>query len=145
MIRRTLGEALVVCGVALAPAAAPWAWRPAAAPPGAQTPRLRPDEVSVRRAVALGEGVLWVDARPEGRFAAERVPGALPLTLGGWDNQLFDVLDAVVPGEPVVVYCESVSCGTSREVADRLRGVLGDAAEVYALHGGWDAWREAQR
>ena len=73
------------------------------------------------------------------------MPGALPLGPGSWDDQLFGVLEAIEPGRRVVIYCESVSCGTSREVADRLREVLGDAAEVYVLHGGWDAWREAKR
>lgn len=95
-------------------------------------------EVTLQDVVSWGPRVLWVDARPDDAFAENHVPGALPLTFENWEVQLFDLLDVVQAEQRLVVYCGSASCGTSREVAVRLREVIGSVASVYVLHGGWD-------
>jgi len=93
--------------------------------------------VSAAAVAAWGDRVMWVDARSAEAYAAEHVPGALHLNEEAWDDGLLGLMEGVVPGVRVVVYCGSASCGTSRAVARRLRRDLGMDA-VFALAGGWD-------
>jgi len=51
-----------------------------------------------------------------------------------------ELMGAWLPApRPIIVYCGSESCGTSKRIAERLREALPDA-EIYSLKGGWDAW-----
>lgn len=141
-LRQGAFEAILICVVALAPAGISWILKgPMVEDHGAS---LDAGEVSVEEALSWRESVQWIDARPKERFAEDRAPGAIWLTPAAWDEQIFEVLNAVRPAQPMVVYCESLSCGTSREVADRLRIDLGGVVEVYVLHGGWHAWKRRQ-
>jgi len=92
----------------------------------------------------LTEGVIWVDARSADEFAKDHIPGALLLNESNWDALFPDFLDAWQPGERVVVYCSSLSCQASNEVAERLREEAG-FEEIYVLKGGWEAWQAAQK
>jgi len=139
----TLKESLVLVLAACVPTAGLVAWRGLPEPAAPQAAERRPDEVSVGDVGAWESPALWIDARSRDRFEADHVPGALPLNFDDWEGQLFEVLDAIQPDQRVVVYCGSAACGTSREVADRLRGVIGEITEIYMLYGGWDAWRKA--
>jgi len=94
-------------------------------------------------ALAWGDEVLWVDARPEAAYATQHIPGAAWLTSGEWETGLFEVLERVSAEGWVVVYCGSQRCGASREVAERLRDEVG-LERVVVLHGGWDAWKSGQ-
>jgi len=44
----------------------------------------------------------------------------------------------------VVVYCSSLSCQASQEVAEKLREEVG-LQSVFVLQGGWEAWRQQHR
>lgn len=95
----------------------------------------------IRLADARELDVIWLDARAEEAFAEDHIPGALFFDAADWDAGLVSLMDAwLARPRPIVVYCASESCGTSRRIAERLRAALPDA-EIYSLKGGWDAWQ----
>jgi len=80
---------------------------------------------------------IWIDARSETDFDSAHVDGALLLNESNWDSGIFDLMGAWLGApRPIVIYCASESCDTSKRIAERLRAELPDA-EVYSLHGGW--------
>ena len=97
------------------------------------------ESVNVDQARAWGQNAIWVDARPDEEFAQDHVPGALLLNEDHWNELLPQFLAAWSPGKKVVVYCSSLSCNASREVARRLRKEA-QLPDVFVLEGGWEAW-----
>src|SRR5438093_10718882 len=95
--------------------------------------------VTVDQARTLGGNVIWVDARPDEEFARDHVPGALSLNEDRWNELLPQFLAAWSPGRKIVVYCSSLSCNASREIARRLRKEA-QLPDVFVLEGGWEAW-----
>jgi rhodanese-related sulfurtransferase len=84
---------------------------------------------------------LWVDARPRGEWKENGLEGSILWNMDPKeDANVFEAEAAphIAGAELVVVYCGSEKCGTSREVAERIRK-LGFGPEVKVLHGGWDA------
>ena len=100
--------------------------------------------VTVDQARTWGGNVIWVDARPDEEFASDHVPGALSLNEDRWNELLPQFLAVWSPGTKVVVYCSSLSCNTSREVARRLRREA-QLPDVFVLEGGWEAWLKKNR
>ena len=100
--------------------------------------------VNVNQARAWGQNAIWVDARPDEEFAHDHVPGALSLNEDRWNELVPQFLAAWSPGKKVVVYCSSLSCNASREVARRLRKEA-QLPDVYVLKGGWEAWLKRNR
>jgi rhodanese-related sulfurtransferase len=99
-----------------------------------------PSELAtVDQAQAWGGNVIWVDARPDDEFASDHVPGAISLNEDRWTELLPEFLAAWSPGKKIVVYCSSLSCNASREVARRLRKEA-QLPDVFVLEGGWEAW-----
>ena len=81
---------------------------------------------------------IWVDARAASDFEAAHMDGALLLNDSNWDTGIFELMGAWLGApRPIVIYCASESCDTSKRLAERLRAELPDA-EVYSLHGGWE-------
>jgi rhodanese-related sulfurtransferase len=104
-----------------------------------------PSELAtVAQARAWGENVIWVDARPEEEFARDHVPGALSLNEDRWNELLPQFLGVWSPGKKIVVYCSSLSCNASREIARRLRKEA-QLTDVFVLEGGWEAWLKQNR
>jgi rhodanese-related sulfurtransferase len=104
-----------------------------------------PSELAtVDQARAWGGNVIWVDARPDNEFASDHVPGAISLNEDRWNELLPQFLAAWSPGKKVVVYCSSLSCNASREVARRLRKEA-QLPDVFVLEGGWEAWLKKNR
>lgn len=89
---------------------------------------------------------LWVDARRRSDWEKDGLPGSILLTTA--DGESFErLLEQAFPvlaekQKRVVVYCNDVGCGTSREIAKRLRDYQ-LVPEVRALHGGWKALSQA--
>jgi rhodanese-related sulfurtransferase len=102
-------------------------------------------EITVEDALALARRspVLWADARSSQAFATQHIPGAIHLTEEAWERLLSGFADVWRPGQPVVVYCDSQRCDTSRSVASRLMREFA-LKEVYTLQGGWEAWQRRQ-
>ena len=104
-----------------------------------------PSELAtVDQARAWGGNVIWVDARPDDEFASDHVPGAISLNEDRWNELLPEFLAAWSPGKKIVVYCSSLSCNASREVARRLRKEA-QLPDVFVLEGGWEAWLKKNR
>jgi rhodanese-related sulfurtransferase len=135
-------QAAVMAAVALLPAVGEAiyfrnniSWRSAIAPS---------EMVTVDQARAWGDTAIWVDARPDDEFARDHVSGALSLNEDRWNDLLPPFLAAWSPGKKIVVYCSSLSCNASREVARRLRKEA-QLSEVFVLEGGWEAWLKKNR
>ena len=109
-----------------------------------QTPVAAADMINVRDALALGDGVIWLDARPDAEFEREHVPGAIQLNEDRFNELLPQMLQVWSPEKKVIVYCSSQACGASREVAHRLRNEAG-LTNVLVLEGGWEAWAASRR
>lgn len=133
-MRVALRQLLAILLAALIPAVATGLWHP-------RRPAWVSDEVTVATATAWGGDVLWIDARPDADFARGHVPDAVPLNEDHWDDMLPGVLDRWDPDRKVVVYCSSLSCQTSHDVARRLREEAG-MPNVFVLQGGWEAWQK---
>jgi rhodanese-related sulfurtransferase len=101
-------------------------------------PELEPGEIWIVDARALE--VLWLDARSEADYETAHAPEAILLNEDNWDDGIVELMGAWLTNpRPIVVYCGSDSCGTSKRIAERLREALPEA-EIYSLKGGWDAW-----
>ena len=103
------------------------------------------------QAIALAEAlamsnrqqVLWIDARSADAHRSEHVPGAINLSLSAWEQQLMNFVEAWDPDEPIIVYCDSASCGAALSVAQRLVREF-EATQVFYLTGGWETWKQSQ-
>jgi rhodanese-related sulfurtransferase len=100
--------------------------------------------VSVEQARGWGDTAIWVDARPDDEFASDHVPSAISLNEDRWNELLPQFLAVWSPGKKTVVYCSSLSCNASREVARRLRKEA-QLSDVFVLEGGWEAWVKKNR
>lgn len=122
---------LTCCGAAfsLSSGLAPLPWA---------EPELTAGEIHTEDARVLD--ALWIDARSESDYQRDHIPEAIRLTEDNWDEGIFLLMEAWLSApRPIIVYCGSQSCGTSKRIAEQLREAL-PQAEVYSLHGGWDAW-----
>jgi rhodanese-related sulfurtransferase len=140
-VRTLLRQALIVVALALIPAVGQAiyfrekiSWR---------SPVPASEMVSVQQARAWGDSVIWVDARPDEEFARDHLPGAFSLNEDRWNALLPQFLTAWSPDKKVVVYCSSLSCNASREVARRLRNQA-QLKNVFVLEGGWEAWLKSK-
>jgi rhodanese-related sulfurtransferase len=131
---QSLRQAAAILLLAMLPAVASALWHP-------RRPAWQSDEVTLAAASAWGKNVLWVDARPDADFARAHIPGALPLNEDRWDDLLPHVIDQWDPSRKVVVYCSTLSCQASRDVARRLREEV-SLPNVFVLQGGWEAWQK---
>lgn len=101
-------------------------------------PEIEAGEILLVDAKALD--VIWLDARSMEEFEEDHIPGALYFNEGSSDSVLFALMEAwLSEPRPIVIYCGSASCGTSKRVAERLLESLPEA-EIYSLKGGWGAW-----
>ncbi|MEZ7842636.1 MAG: rhodanese-like domain-containing protein [Opitutales bacterium] len=108
-----------------------------ASPPWAEA-ELAAGEIRPTDARALQ--VIWIDARSAADYRTEHIPAAIYLNQEHWETGIIELMDAwLTQPRPIVVYCGSAGCGTSKRIAERLREALPDA-EIYSLKGGWDAW-----
>lgn len=130
--------ALITHAVHPIPRAVPLTCNPAA---------LAADEICLQTVIdEWGGDCIWIDARRRVDWQKDGVPGSLLLTTA--EGESFDqLLEQAFPTlaekqKRVVVYCSDIGCGTSREIAKRLRDYQ-LVPEVRALHGGWKALEQA--
>ena len=141
-------QILILVALALAPAVGEAvyfqhkiSWR-SAVPPS--------ESATVDQARTWGQNVIWVDARPDEEFARDHVPDAVSLNEDRWNELLPQFLAVWSPEKKVVVYCSSLGCNASREVAKRLREEVqlkdneGENC-AFVLEGGWEAWVKKNR
>jgi rhodanese-related sulfurtransferase len=102
----------------------------------------KPEAGEIRLADAQALNAIWVDAGGMKKFEERHIPEALLLDEDDWDAGLFELMNIwLIEPRPIVIYCESESCGKSKRIAKRLRESLPDA-EIYSLKGGNAAWQE---
>lgn len=94
--------------------------------------------IEAKQLMADGDELLWIDARGNEAYKEGHYPGAILLNTDNWGDLMFQNLDRLqsAMGEPVVVYCDGKGCDKSKEVAERLRELLG-LDPVYILKGDW--------
>lgn len=109
-----------------------------------QLPVPASEMVTAAQARAWDSNAIWVDARPDAEFASDHVPGAVSLNEDRWNELLPQVLAVWSPEKKVVVYCSSLSCNASREVARRLRKEA-QLPNVFVLKGGWEEWLKSKK
>jgi len=109
-----------------------------------QSPIPTSELVTVDQARSWGNSAIWVDARPDGEFSRNHVPGAFSLNEDHWNELLAQFLPNLSPDKIVVVYCSAESCNAAREVAKRLRDEA-QLKDVFVLQGGWEEWVRKNR
>jgi rhodanese-related sulfurtransferase len=109
-----------------------------------QTPVAASEMVTIAQARRWSADATWIDARPQEEFEREHVPGALLLNEDRWNELLPQVLAVWAPEKRIVVYCSTDGCGSSREIAHRLRKEAG-LTNVFVLEGGWEAWKKEEK
>ena len=134
-----------VAGLSLAAAGATWLINGRPVAPEVTTVECDPalvkdDEICLAE---MPEDVFWIDARSRKEWEKNGVEGSVLWNLDpAEDDKAFEAEAAsgiFASGAPlVVVYCGSEACGTSRQIADRIRS-LGLGPEIKILFGGWDA------
>src|SRR5581483_5100167 len=124
---RALRQVIAILLLPLLPAVATAFWHP-------RKPSWQSDEVTLAVAAAWGDDLLWVDARPDADFAKGHIPGAIQLNEDRWDELMDGVLDRFSTSRKIVVYCSSLSCQTSHDVARRLREEA-QISNVFVLKG----------
>lgn len=141
-MKSLLRQSLILIGLALVPAVGQAiyyrdkvSW---------QTPVAASEMVTLAQAQSWSADAIWIDARPQDEFEREHVPGALLLNEDRWNELLPQVLAVWAPEKRVVIYCSSESCGSSREIAHRLRKEAG-LTNVFVLEGGWEAWKKEKQ
>lgn len=97
-----------------------------------------PGEVTLDTVRGWATAPMWIDARTASAFAAGHRDGAVPLNLTMWQDQIQDVIERWVPGQPLVIYCDQQACHESAQVARKLREDY-RLPDVWVLHGGWRA------
>ncbi len=92
------------------------------------------------------EEVLWIDARPRGKWEKNGVQDSLLFNddkAEDWDafDEAFMIVQATAPRKNVVVYCNTEGCGSSDTVAQHLREDFAEMLgfKVWVLYGGWKA------
>ena len=141
-MKSLLRQTLILIGLALIPAAGQAvyyrdkvSW---------QTPVAASEMVTIAQARSWSADAIWIDARPQEEFEREHVPGALLLNEDRWNELLPQVLAVWAPEKRVVVYCSTDGCGSSREIAHRLRKEAG-LTNVFVLEDGWESWKKEKQ
>jgi rhodanese-related sulfurtransferase len=144
---RTLYQMLAIAGLVALAAIATWQIK---GPPLRKVPcdpsKLIDHEVCLDTVMQQWHGdVVWVDARRRSDWEKDGVPGSLFITNAkeeNFDELLAQSVEKLAVGKKVIVYCTDIGCGTSLEVAKRIRDFQ-LVPEVKALHGGWKALDQA--
>lgn len=134
-----LEQAAALCAMALVPAVAAGLFHPQ--PPGWKMESA--NEVALAVVQSWQRPVVWVDARSREEHEKAHIPGARRLTIEEWEPLVMGVLEGWTPGRPLVIYCDSVKCQKSGDVAKRLQ--RDGVGPVFILKGGWPAWVAAQQ
>jgi len=100
-------------------------------------------KIDLREAHRLFEGRrgVFVDARTEEQFREGHIPGAHVLTQDSFDESVSAFLALIPLDTPLVTYCDSEGCGSSREVAELLHEE--GYKDIGLFEGGWDQWVKA--
>ncbi|MDX1680038.1 MAG: rhodanese-like domain-containing protein [Akkermansiaceae bacterium] len=146
-------QALTIGALSLVAAAITWA---VVDPPEPEKtscdPATIPDGEICLQSIDDEQGVLWVDARSRKEWERNGLNDSLLWNLDADEDMNAFEREFFMTAAPrasdgtlqVVVYCSDKQCGTSKQVAARIRK-LDLPMEVRVLHGGWRALKQAGR
>ena len=101
-------------------------------------PKIAAGEIQFADARVLD--VIWIDARSIEEYEAGHYSGAIHIDASDWDKGLVALMDIWLDApRPIVIYCGSEDCSSSRSLADRLRRSIPEG-EIYNLKGGLGEW-----
>lgn len=144
-MKKTLLQAALIVALSIMAAAATWLIMGPPADEAACDPAsLKPGEICLSDIPAAMQ-VLWVDSRSRSDWQRNGIAGSILWNLDTAEDMNAFEAEAVmrILNTPyVVVYCDSRHCGTSHQVAKRIRD-LDLGAQVHVLHGGWQALKAA--
>jgi rhodanese-related sulfurtransferase len=83
---------------------------------------------------------LFLDARRAENFARGHIAGAQNIPGDEFDQRFVEMANWLPKETEVVVYCDGKSCGSSRQVADKL-APLG-YTRITIFRDGWAGWKE---
>lgn len=104
------------------------------------------DEICLSEIIS-NDDLLWVDARSRAAWQKNGLPGSILWNLDpNEDMQAFEAINAekIASSQMVIIYCGDENCGTSRQIADRIRK-LDLGPKVLVLNGGWRALKDVGR
>jgi len=91
-----------------------------------------------KKLIRSGEPVLWIDARSRREFEKGHLADAILLNTDEWGDLMYQHQNRLqkAMGHPIIVYCDGSGCQKSKEIAERLRELLG-LDPVFVLKGKW--------
>lgn len=99
------------------------------------------DLAQARRLFEEGDGVLFVDARPQSEYAQEHISGALSLPWQEAERYFAQTAGRLEGRKMIVTYCDGESCDLSHELALFLKDM--GFENVRVLVNGLTVWRKA--
>lgn len=119
--------------------------RPNEATPSAsgQQPEIRSLKWEWVKSLLESRQIVLVDARAKEEFNRGHIPGAVSLPLHATDPEFRAFVARHAKETPVVVYCDSVACGASRDLAQKLLTV-GGFPTVLDMPGGFAEYSLSQ-
>ena len=102
---------------------------------------LLPDEITLKSVNRLPTNLIIVDARSISDFNKGHIKNAVNLSEAKFDEQLGAFLDIWTPESTILVYCNSGSCNSSRNIADKLKHEC-NIKNVYVLKDDWKKWKK---
>lgn len=142
MSRQPAVQAVVILLLALIPALATALFSPNR--PQWDREQLAEGEISLADARKIPDAV-WIDARTKVDYEKEHVPGAILLNEDDWNSLLIAFASQWQPAQTLIIYCDSLQCDSSHQVAKRIQKELGaEKGKVFVLKGGWQSWKQAQ-
>ncbi len=90
--------------------------------------------------VALEARARFVDARPREEFERGRIPAALSVPLGEWEDAFALLADLVESNGPMVLYCGNRDCDDALLLALEIQTFGGTNLFLYS--DGFEAWEE---
>lgn len=142
MIRQPAVQAIIILVLALAPALTTAFLNPNR--PNWDLQELAEGEIHLADARKIPNAV-WIDARTKAAYDKEHIPGAILLNEDDWNSLLLSFTSEWQPDQTLIVYCDSLQCDSSHQVAKRLQKELSvDKAKIFVLKGGWQSWKQAE-
>ena len=122
------------------------AWHPKSPPLYFYADQVKEGEATLEQALEwqAADEILWIDARPREKYEAGHIDGAVLLNeQDDFNMLLMESIDVLQNNahKRLVIYCATDICAASKRVAELLRDR--GFPDVYALHGGEEALRQA--
>ncbi|MDF1592055.1 MAG: rhodanese-like domain-containing protein [Desulfobacterales bacterium] len=87
------------------------------------------------------KAAVFIDARSAAYYEKGHIQGALNLPWQDVDRLFLSITADLLPGTPIVTYCDGEGCNLSHDLAVFLRDMGFENVKVLA--GGWTAWKNA--